>query len=61
MSKVDTKKNVVIGDGTIDYTMLLKEAKKAGMKHFIVEQDNFSGDVMESMEMNCKRLAAYNV
>jgi sugar phosphate isomerase/epimerase len=61
MSKVDTKKNVVIGDGSIDYVSLLKEAKKAGMKHFIVEQDNFSGDVMESMESNCKRLAAYNV
>ncbi len=61
MSKLDAKKNVVIGDGTIDYTNLLKEAKKAGMKHFIVEQDNFSGPVLESMEINCKRLATYKV
>jgi len=31
------------------------------MKHFIVEQDNFSGPVLESMEINCKRLAAYKI
>ncbi|GLU55275.1 sugar phosphate isomerase/epimerase family protein [Dyadobacter frigoris] len=61
MDKLDKKKNTEIGNGSIDYVNILKEGKKAGMKHFIVEQESFTRPSIESMEMNYKSLSVYSV
>ena len=52
MDKQDKTKNIEIGLGSINYTELLKAAKDAGMKHFIVEQESFTRPSIESMKMN---------
>jgi len=41
MDKTDNKLNTEIGKGTIDFKTILKAGKKAGLKHFIVEQENY--------------------
>ncbi|WP_439582765.1 sugar phosphate isomerase/epimerase family protein [Dyadobacter bucti] len=61
MDKLDKKKNTEIGNGSIDYTEILKAGKKAGMKHFIVEQESFTRPSIESMEINYKNLSVLNV
>ncbi|RDC65853.1 sugar phosphate isomerase/epimerase family protein [Adhaeribacter pallidiroseus] len=61
MDKQDKKKNTEIGTGSIDYASILKEAKKYGMKHFIVEQESFTRPSIESMKMNYTNLAGLNV
>jgi sugar phosphate isomerase/epimerase len=40
--KNDVKLNTEVGNGSIDYRTLLAKAGKAGVKHFIVEQENFT-------------------
>lgn len=61
MDKLDKKKNTEIGNGSIDYAKILKEGKKAGMKHFIVEQESFTRPSIESMEINYKNLSVLKV
>jgi len=61
MDKQDQKKNTEIGTGSITYTEILKEAKKNGMQHFIVEQESFTRPSIESMQINYKNLSAMNV
>jgi sugar phosphate isomerase/epimerase len=36
-------KTATLGTGTINYPAILKEAEKAGMKYFIVEQEQYEG------------------
>lgn len=36
-------KTATLGTGTIDYPVILKEAKNAGMKYFMVEQEDYVG------------------
>lgn len=36
-------KSTTLGTGTINYPEVLKEAKKAGMQYFIVEQEHYEG------------------
>ncbi len=40
--KTDTDKNTEIGKGSIDFKKILPKAKAAGVKHFIMEQENFT-------------------
>jgi sugar phosphate isomerase/epimerase len=61
MDKLDKKKNTEIGNGSIDYSAILKAGKKAGMKHFIVEQESFTRPSIESMQINYKNLSVLNV
>jgi sugar phosphate isomerase/epimerase len=61
MDKLDKKKNTEIGNGSIDYAAILTAGKKAGMKHFIVEQESFTRPSIESMEINYKNLSVLNV
>lgn len=42
MDKADKNKNTEIGSGSIDFKKILKKAKLAGLKHFIVEQENYT-------------------
>src|SRR5690606_32552590 len=48
--KSDTAKNTEVGNGTIDFSALLKEAKLAGLKYPIVEQENFEMDPFNSIQ-----------
>jgi len=41
MDKTDSKLNTEIGKGSIDFKTILEAGKKAGLKHFIVEQENY--------------------
>ncbi|MDB5060270.1 MAG: xylose isomerase [Mucilaginibacter sp.] len=42
MDKTNNELNTEIGSGTIDFKTILGQAKLAGIKHFIVEQENFT-------------------
>ncbi|WP_057940556.1 sugar phosphate isomerase/epimerase family protein [Algoriphagus resistens] len=57
MDKQDMKNSTEIGNGSINYSHILKEAKKYGMQHFIVEQENFTRPSMDSMRINHKNLS----
>jgi sugar phosphate isomerase/epimerase len=41
MDKVKPELNTEVGKGSIDFKAILSKAKLAGLKHFIVEQENF--------------------
>lgn len=40
------------GKGGLDILKILKSAKKAGMKHFFVEQEEYTNTPFESLEKN---------
>jgi sugar phosphate isomerase/epimerase len=42
MDKANHELNTEIGSGTIDFKTILAKAKLAGIKHYIVEQENFT-------------------
>ncbi|OOQ61125.1 sugar phosphate isomerase/epimerase family protein [Mucilaginibacter pedocola] len=42
MDKTNPELNTEIGSGSIDFRSILAQAKKGGIKHFIVEQENFT-------------------
>lgn len=52
MDKTNQDLNTEIGSGSIDFKPIFKEAKLSGMKHFFVEQENFSAgkDPFESIK-----------
>jgi sugar phosphate isomerase/epimerase len=50
MDNTDKKFFTEVGSGTIDFTSIFKAAKKSGMKHFFVEQDQCPGSPFVSIE-----------
>ncbi|MEO7216028.1 sugar phosphate isomerase/epimerase [Mucilaginibacter sp.] len=55
MDKTNHELNTEIGNGTIDFKTILGQAKKAGIKHFIVEQENFTNiDPYQSIAQSSK-------
>jgi sugar phosphate isomerase/epimerase len=40
--KTNAEQNTEIGNGNIDFKTILGKAKLAGIKHFIVEQENYT-------------------
>lgn len=52
MEKANHNINTEIGTGTIDYKSIYKGAKLAGLKHLIVEQENFSIDPFVSIKQS---------
>ncbi|WP_026905359.1 sugar phosphate isomerase/epimerase family protein [Pedobacter glucosidilyticus] len=56
MDEVNPAKNTEIGSGTINFESFIKEAKTAGLKYPIVEQENFDIDPYESIKISAKRL-----
>lgn len=52
MDKVDHTINTEVGTGTIDFTGLYKNAGLAGLKHLIVEQENFAIDPYVSIKQS---------
>lgn len=49
MDKTTPTINTEVGSGSIDYKAIFAGAKQSGMKHFFVEQENFSMDPYESI------------
>lgn len=47
----DPRRNVELGDGVIDFKTLITEGKKAGVREFILEQEEYTMPPMES----CRR------
>ncbi|WP_256001849.1 sugar phosphate isomerase/epimerase family protein [Pedobacter deserti] len=50
MDKADNTLNTEVGDGKVDFKTIFKHAKLAGLKHAIVEQENFSIDPYVSIK-----------
>lgn len=61
MDKQDQTKNVVIGQGSIDYVKILKVAKESGMEHFIVEQETFTQPSIDAMKEDYEYLSQVKV
>lgn len=49
MDKTASKAFTEVGNGSIDFKRIFKEANKAGMKYFFVEQDKTPGDPFDSI------------
>lgn len=49
MDKTPAKAFTEVGNGSIDFKRIFKQANKAGMKYFFVEQDRTPGDPFESI------------
>ncbi len=47
-----------VGNGTIDFAKIFAARKKAGLKHWFVEQDISKGDILESLQSSHKFLSA---
>lgn len=52
MDKADHTINTEVGSGTIDFKSIYKHAKLAGLKHLIMEQENFSKDPYVSIKQS---------
>lgn len=54
MDKLKPALNTEVGSGSIDFKPIFKEAERAGMKHFFVEQENnFAGNSFDSIKVSC--------
>jgi sugar phosphate isomerase/epimerase len=54
MDKADRTKNTEVGNGTVDFKTIFASAKLAGVKHFIVEQENnYVPDIFTSIKTSC--------
>ena len=56
MDKADKERNADVGTGSIDFTALLANAKKSGMKHFFMEQETYPTSPMESTRKSIEYL-----
>ncbi|TPE43566.1 sugar phosphate isomerase/epimerase family protein [Pontibacter mangrovi] len=52
MDKNDPKLNTEVGSGSINYKEIFEHAKEAGLKHALVEQENFSMDPFKSISQS---------
>jgi sugar phosphate isomerase/epimerase len=53
--------STMLGKGTVDYKPIFAAAKKAGIKHYFVEQEAFDGDVMQELTVDYQYLHALSV
>lgn len=58
MDKANKTINTEVGSGSIDFANLYKYAKTAGLKHSIMEQENFSKDPYVSIKQSCDHIKA---
>jgi len=49
-----------IGNGVIDFDRIFADRKKAGLKHWFVEQDTSKGDMFESLKTSVSNLSKKN-
>jgi sugar phosphate isomerase/epimerase len=57
MDKQDRKKNSDVGSGSIDYKAIFAGAGQAGLKHFFLEQEYFTGSQIDSISKGYQHLA----
>jgi len=55
--KAETKDFAEVGNGTIDFERIFAARKKAGLKHWFLEQDSSDKDIFESIEMSRNYIA----
>ena len=54
MDKADRTKNTEVGNGTVDFNKIFANAKLAGVKHYIMEQENnYMPDIFTSIKTSC--------
>ncbi len=54
MLKTDKTKNTEVGNGTVDFKTIFANAKLAGVKHYLVEQENtYEPDIFTSIKASC--------
>jgi len=54
MDKADRTKNTEVGNGTVDFKTIFASAKLAGVKHYLVEQENnYKPDIFTSIKSSC--------
>ena len=54
MDKADRTKNTEVGNGTVDFNKIFANAKLAGVKHYIMEQENnYAPDIFTSIKTSC--------
>jgi len=56
MDKQDPKLNTEVGTGSVNFKQIFAKAKLAGIKHYIVEQENFKIDPYVSISQSNKYL-----
>ncbi len=56
MDKIDSKKQVDVGTGRIDFPSIFAKAKLSGMKHFYVEQEAYPVSSIESVEKSIRNV-----
>ena len=49
-----------VGSGSLDFAAILKAAAAAGAKHYFVEQDQTSGDPLDSLRQSYQHLSKLN-
>lgn len=52
MDKANKEKNTEVGNGSIDYKSIFKHAKQSGLKHIIMEQENFDMEPFASIKQS---------
>lgn len=58
MDKIDSKKQVDVGTGRVDFKSIFANAALAGMKHFYIEQEHYPSSPMESVQKSILNLKA---
>lgn len=53
--------STILGKGTVDYKPIFAAAKKAGIKHYFVEQEEFDGDALDELKQDYDYLHAMHV
>jgi sugar phosphate isomerase/epimerase len=54
MNKTDRALNTEVGNGTVNFKTIFANAKLAGVKHYIVEQENsYAPDIFASIKTSC--------
>ena len=54
MDKTDRTKNTEVGNGSVDFKTIFANAKLAGVKHYLVEQENnYAPDIFTSIKTSC--------
>ncbi|MBN8575788.1 MAG: sugar phosphate isomerase/epimerase [Cytophagales bacterium] len=54
MDKENKDRNADVGTGSIDFTKLFAQAKKAGLKNYFIEQETYPVNSMQSIENSIK-------
>ncbi len=56
MDNTEKKHFTEVGNGVINFNRIFKASQKAGLKYYIVEQDETQGDPFESIKTSIKNV-----